>query len=182
VPVVTNEPEVVRPDDASPQPWANGLGVTRVLAERPAWRVSIAEIHGRMPFSTLPGFDRILIPLTEERLDLTIDGAPVRALRTRGVAFSGEARVTASTGEKPIEVLNVMVRRHLARASWAVDRVDDEIPVPGGATLTALVAGEALLDGVPLPVGSVLFRSSRARRLHCRAALVARVQVSPVPS
>jgi environmental stress-induced protein Ves len=61
------ETQVVRYRDIEPQPWANGLGVTRVVAigrsEEPThdfdWRLSVADVTDG-EFSKLPGTDRII--------------------------------------------------------------------------------------------------------------------------
>ncbi|MFH8251941.1 HutD family protein [Microbacterium sp. B2969] len=171
--------DVVTPADVSPQPWANGLGTTRVLVERLAWRVSIAEVRGRMPFSLLPGIDRILIPLTEPALTLMVDGVDHRVTSAAGLAFAGEAHAIAATGGRAVSVLNVMTRRALARTTWRIETHRGPFAVDPADTLTALVAGAARLDGIPLPLGSVLPTGSRPRALECADALIARFRVSP---
>ena len=39
-------------------PWVNGGGVTRVIADRPQFRLSLATIADEGPFSSFPGFER----------------------------------------------------------------------------------------------------------------------------
>lgn len=52
------EDSVVRAAALVPVPWANGGGVTRVIADRPQFRLSLATIAGEGPFSIFPGFER----------------------------------------------------------------------------------------------------------------------------
>ena len=90
--------------------------MTRVLAKTLAWRLSIAELRGRMPFSQLGGMDRILIPLSSQPLRLTIDGIEHQVSREEGIRFRGESRVVASVDRGGVSVVNLMVRRTLAEA------------------------------------------------------------------
>ncbi|WP_154678097.1 HutD family protein [Paraburkholderia nodosa] len=59
-----------------PEPWANGGGTTRTLARGPEqrgaapWRVSIATLDGPAKFSQLAGYDRTLLPIGDNAVDL----------------------------------------------------------------------------------------------------------------
>nr|MBP1190485.1 environmental stress-induced protein Ves [Frigoribacterium sp. PvP032] len=73
-------------------PWRNGAGTTTVVAEGSAscsWRVSVATISRSAPFSDFAGVDRLLMPLSEQGLDLVVDGRPVRREAFEVLAFAG---------------------------------------------------------------------------------------------
>jgi len=171
--------DVITPADVAPEPWANGLGVTRVLAKRLAWRLSIAELRGRMPFSSLSGVDRVLIPLNAPAVALVVDGVERRVTRERGIRFPGEARVVATTDRGGVSVVNLMVKRGLASPTYRIGVQHGVVPVDPAATLTVLLTGTATVDDLPLPVGSVLLQGTRNRRIHCESALIARFNVAP---
>ncbi|GAA1958171.1 HutD family protein [Agromyces allii] len=179
---------VVRPADVAAEPWRNGRGVTRVLVARPAWRISLAEIDGRAAFSEFTGFDRLLIPLDHGGLHLEIDGVGHRAAQHEGIAFRGEDRVTADSGDRPATVVNVMLRRSLVGADWAVS-------IGSGAMLAGLgssagteadVAAVVVLTGTasapearPLPPGSVVLPPWTARITACPEDVWAVLRVRP---
>lgn len=172
------ELDVITPADAAPESWANGLGVTRVLAKRLAWRLSIAELRGRMPFSSLAGVDRVLIPLSAPAVALVVDGVERRVTRERGIRFPGEARVVATADRGGVSVVNLMVKRGLASPAYRIGVHRGVVPVDPAATLTVLLAGAATVDDLPLPPGSALLQSPRERRIRCESALIARFDVT----
>lgn len=173
------ELDVVTPADAAAESWANGLGVTRVLAKRLAWRLSIAELRGRMPFSAFPGIDRVLIPLSAPTVALAVDGVERRVTRERGIRFPGEARVVATADRGGVSVVNLMVKRGLAEPAYRVAMVHGTVRVDPAATLTVLLAGAATVDDLPLPPGSALLQSPRERHIRCESALLARFDLTP---
>ena len=174
------ELDVVTPQDAKSESWANGLGVTRVLAKTLAWRLSIAELRGRMPFSQLGGMARILIPLSPQPLRLTIDGIEHQVTRDEGIRFRGESRVIASVDRGGVSVMNLMVKRTLAEAACHIRAYRNRVPVSPSATMTVLLAGSATVDDLPLPPGSALLQAARPRSILCESALVARFDIAPV--
>lgn len=173
---------IVSAASVAPEPWANGLGVTRVLTERLAWRLSIAEIRGRMPFSSLPGIDRMLIPLDRSELTLGIEGVPHRVTRGRGIRFAGEDRVVPSTSGRPASVVNIMVRRALAELTCRIERADGFVPIPPARAATVVLEGTAWFDDIPLYAGTALLASSHPRSIRCDGALLAIVEIGPVGS
>lgn len=173
------ELDVVTPADASPESWANGLGVTRVLARRLAWRLSIAELRGRMPFSALPGIDRVLIPLSAPTVTLAVDGIERRVTRERGIRFRGEARVVATADRGGVSVMNLMVKRGLAEPAYRIAVHRGSVEVDPATSLTVLLAGAATVDALPLPPGSALLQSARPRRIVCESALIATFDILP---
>ncbi|MEV8273039.1 HutD family protein [Microbacterium sp. NPDC077184] len=174
--------DVVTPAEAVPESWANGLGVTRVLATRLAWRLSIADLRGRMSFSSYPGVERVLIPLSAPSVVLTVDGVDHRVTRERGIRFAGEARVVASAERGGLSVLNLMVKRGLAAPTYRIDRVRGGTVVDTSTTLAVLLEGTATVDGLPLPPGSALLPGTRSRSIVCESALLARFDIVPAGS
>lgn len=108
---MSQEPTVVRSNDVSPQPWANGGGVTRELlsAEDGAWRVSLADIDRDGPFSTFPGRQRLLTVVEGTVLALGVDGVEHVVEPRRPFAFAGDSEVAAHVPEGPVRALNVIV-------------------------------------------------------------------------
>lgn len=173
---VQRDDDLITPDRARRERWANGLGVTDVLLDAPAWRLSIAEIESSAPFSAMPGIDRVLIPLTRSHIELDIDSVAHRVERTSGTAFAGEARVHAAVTGGPVRVLNVMARRPLARLTHVIRESHGSTTLPD-VTATVLLAGRADLDAIALPIGTVLLPTLDARRLSCDGALLAHITV-----
>jgi uncharacterized protein len=111
---------ILRAADRAAVPWKNGGGLTREVAVCPRgstledfeWRVSLAEIHTRGPFSAFPGVDRQMAVLAG-RLTLAIDEAETLTLSPDSppLGFPGEARVVAEPLGRPVTDLNVMTRR-----------------------------------------------------------------------
>jgi environmental stress-induced protein Ves len=102
---------VVRSDEVTPQPWANGGGTTRELARADdgTWRISLAEIAADGPFSGFPGRQRLLTVVEGPVLSLEVDGERHVVEPQRPFAFSGDATVVASVPEGAVLVLNVIV-------------------------------------------------------------------------
>lgn len=153
--------DIIRPVEVEPEPWANGLGITRVMAARSAWRISLAEIEGRMPFSPFLGADRVLIPLSPEGVTLEIDGWPRFVPRHTGREFHGEENVIADTGGGRVTVVNLMSRRSSGLLRWEIRRVSDGIDV--GANAVVVLGGEVRVDAERLPPGTVVLSAATSR-------------------
>jgi 7-cyano-7-deazaguanine synthase len=124
--------------DARPEPWKNGLGVTRTLAtdrdvDRHAdtltasgnpdwsWRISVADIEIPGSFSTFEQIDRTLILLHGGPLILNWSGAPI-TLTDAGqqISFDGEEAVDAQIAGTTVQALNLMTRRGQVRSTVSV--------------------------------------------------------------
>lgn len=123
---------IIRFADCARQPWKNGLGSTREIADHPAhagsdhflWRVSIAEVDSAAPFSCFPGIDRQIVLLDGAGFTMTLDGNRQHALTTRfePFAFAGEAKVDVTLTDGATRDFNLMLRRGQARGdvqAWA---------------------------------------------------------------
>ncbi|WP_266183708.1 HutD/Ves family protein [Dyella humicola] len=121
---------IIRAADCLPQPWKNGMGVTREIARFPVdadnehflWRVSVAEVNSAAPFSAFPGIDRHIALLDGAGFTMTLDGTLEHPLHTpyEPFAFAGEAHVDAALVGGPTRDFNLMVRRAQAQGSVAV--------------------------------------------------------------
>ena len=107
---------LVRLDDAPPQPWRNGGGVTRELLAWPDaadWqlRISVADIERDGPFSRFPGVTRWFCVLQGDGVHLAVGGTPHR-LRPGDapLVFSGEAETEAWLSGGATRDLNLMLR------------------------------------------------------------------------
>lgn len=176
------EPDLIVPADVTPELWANGLGITRVMARRLAWRLSIADVRGRMRFSPLPGIDRVLIPLGDAALQLNVDGVWHRVEPRRGIRFAGESRVLPSTSGRSVAVVNMMVRRGLADVAWRIDSHRGALPVPASVAATVVLSAKPATGGRALPPGTTLLPAARDRSLACNEALVVQFHIAPVES
>lgn len=93
----------LRSDDYRVMPWKNGLGTTTEIAVHPpdaaltdfTWRLSIADLGASGPFSSFPGYDRILVQLDGPPMILAHEGLAERRLTLREpYRFAGELRRT----------------------------------------------------------------------------------------
>ena len=89
-------------------PWANGGGVTRVIADRPgAFRLSLATIAADGPFSHFPGFMRHFA-LVSGCVALSCQAGTIDAL-SPPVTFRGDQPVAARLCDGPALAVNLMV-------------------------------------------------------------------------
>ncbi|WP_433585416.1 HutD family protein [Microbacterium hydrocarbonoxydans] len=168
-------PVIVRPADVAPQPWANGRGTTRVLAARPGWRISVAEIEGRMPFSPFLGADRLLIPLTPGGLALEINGSTARVPQYSAITFRGEDHVLADTGSARASVVNLMARRSSGRMQWAIHRVSGAIREEADAIV--VLGGRVEVRGEAVPPGAVIRPGPRSLAVSPTEGVIAVMRV-----
>lgn len=168
---------IVRPAGVAPEPWANGAGTTRVLAAGPAWRISLAEIEGRMPFSPFLGADRVLIPLGPFGLGLLVDGEWRRVPPLTGTAFAGESQVAAETQGRRVAVVNLMTRRSSGRMAWSVRRWGE--PSPWEDEALVVLGGRITADGESLDPGSVILPGTTRRATVRGEGIVAALRVGP---
>ncbi|WP_310134524.1 HutD/Ves family protein [Paraburkholderia terricola] len=144
----------------SPEPWVNGGGTTRTLAQgRNAdgladWRVSLADLTAAARFSQFPGFERTLLLIDDGTVDLHSQDGQLLARTGQPVQFSGDLHVWVSLPTKPVRVLNVMARREACRAKVSVATNALRIS-PAGVQLLISLSGQwslssALLKNVTL--------------------------------
>lgn len=107
---------VVLCDAQPPQPWRNGLGLTRELWAWPSaadWavRLSVADIGADAPFSAFPGVTRWFGVLAGAGVDLQLDGRTRRLTRASApLRFAGDVPVDCRLVDGPTRDLNLMLR------------------------------------------------------------------------
>ncbi|MBC7659839.1 MAG: HutD family protein [Chitinophagaceae bacterium] len=141
--------------DYKVMPWKNGGGSTTELAIFPRnaridepfqWRLSLAQLDGSGPFSTFPGYDRIITQLSGSPMILVHEGQSSIALnKNTPYPFRGEWQ-TEGRLEGRAQDFNVMVNRDHFRAELDVMTVRDRLticPSPSGTTYLWLAEGIA---------------------------------------
>ncbi|MDT5068868.1 MAG: uncharacterized protein QOK02_5023 [Mycobacterium sp.] len=154
---------LVRFADCTPEPWANGGGVTRLIAKGRLgegssdfdWRLSVADVSSSGAFSTLPGVDRVIILTDGPGLLLTIDGQQHALEPFHPLPFAGEASTECQVAE-PTRDFNVMTRRGVCTAAVDIYTGSETSAAPGesisyvialkGQTEVRLSSGTVNLD------------------------------------
>ena len=99
--------------------WRNGLGWTREIARSDMrsddwdWRLSIAEVDSDCAFSAFPGFDRVLLLLTGNGMELAFDDGEVSTVEPPHgrIAFAGERSLQCRLLDGATTDFNAMARR-----------------------------------------------------------------------
>ncbi|WP_042291637.1 HutD/Ves family protein [Paraburkholderia mimosarum] len=178
-----------------PEPWANGGGTTRTLARSPEqhgatpWRVSIATLVGPAKFSQFAGYDRTLLPIDDNAIELHSQDGQLLARGGEPVHFSGDLHVwVVNLPARPMNVLNVMCKRGAYRARVSVAAHSLHV-TPAPTHLLVSLAGQwnvesALLRGVTLAPLNALWVSGRPEELALRpsgpGAQLASIAIEPV--
>lgn len=134
----STSPQLVRFADCAPEPWANGGGVTRVVAKGQFdggsadydWRLSVADVSTSGAFSKLPGVDRVITLTDGPGLLLTVDGREHQLEPFRPLPFAGEAATECEVVE-PTRDFNVMTRRGVCAATVDVCTGSETLAAPG---------------------------------------------------
>ncbi len=179
---------IIRAADCSPQPWKNGMGVTREIARFPAdagsdqfvWRVSVAEVNSAAPFSAFPGIDRHIALLDGAGFTMTLNGAHEHRLHTpfEPFAFAGEAHVDVALVGGPTRDFNLMVRRAQALGSLTVYSEPGSHATDATSVLLYVLRGTARTAAGLLQVGDAWQPNGGAFVLH-EASLAFVVRVTP---
>ena len=159
-------------------PWKNGQGSTTELAVEPPgatlddflWRVSIAELRAPGPFSTFPGYDRIITQLDGPPMTLTHAGRrPVVLQPLVPHAFSGDDETDCDVAGIAHD-FNLIVRRDHACATLEVHTLSEGETLAGDAdavTLLHLLEGElAASDGALLDAGDTRIEEAGEKVSH----------------
>jgi uncharacterized protein len=147
------------------QRWRNGTGWTReiyrAVAGTPAasraaapdwdWRLSIAELESRGPFSTFPGVERESVLLHGNGVRLRVDGAQESVLlpphgRCR---YRGESSVEGEPIDGGVELFNLMWRREAVTVRmWHRPLVGPMVIFvePGSVWVVYLMSGSATIS------------------------------------
>lgn len=161
------------------QRWKNGGGwTTELAAESGLWRLSIAEIEQSGPFSDFAGYERTIMLLSGDGMQLDFEEAPGVRIDRPGepFVFDGGWKAHCRLLGGPSTDMNLMVDRERARATLRVLALEAEAAMLEAAPCTllyvlrgearvgilgldeAVEAGEVLrIDGaedLPFPVGA----------------------------
>jgi environmental stress-induced protein Ves len=140
-------------------PWANGGGVTRIIADRPDLRLSLATIGGAGPFSHFPGMTRHFALLAGQVVLRRGDGTLLARLDAGSppLVFAGDDPVHADPGAAPALALNLMVPTDAPRLRlerWQAGRVGAALAITACAAIAANDAALAPYDTL-FPAGVV---------------------------
>ena len=95
------------------QPWRNGGGTTRPLAEAANgdWRVSLADVARDGPYSPFPGMDRQSLVIKGAGVTLRNGTDTVAIKPGQPAGYEGEIVWQATLCDGPVVALNTMVKR-----------------------------------------------------------------------
>lgn len=129
--------KIFRNNDHKRKKWKNGAGDTIEIAIFPenadlndfVWRVSMAAVVESGPFSSFPGYDRILCVLEGNGIELHIgDNAPVTLTEESApFAFPADQPTQSILPDGEIRDLNIMFRRGLLQAKVDKQHIDSQL-------------------------------------------------------
>jgi len=131
----------------TPMPWRNGVGVTQEIAREPAqgepfiWRLSLATIAVSGPFSSYPGYQRVVALVDGRGFRLRTQDAPAQILATRGehAQFDGAAATHCELLDGACTDLSLMVREPGRIASVARLRIGGALTLPAACNMLQAV-------------------------------------------
>jgi environmental stress-induced protein Ves len=156
----------------SPEPWGNGQGITRTIARgldqagAATWRVSLAQWDRASRFSLFAGFDRTLLAIGDDSVDLYSYNDQLIASPEQPVHFSGDTPIWVGMPAKPVRVINVMARRISHRTEVTVHRHSARVTL-GSTHILFCVRGTWSLDSASLhdvslkPMSGICLESQR---------------------
>jgi|SRR5579872_2283004 len=161
-------------------PWKNGGGMTREIAyaqeSPPLWRLSLATIERDGPFSDFTGYDRTIVPISGDGIELTCnDTPPMRIAPRQPFSFAGEDAVFCRLLGGTTNDVNVMTRRDRYRHRVEVIATMHE-PLrrsAGVATLAYILGGPCSGDTFIATGGAALMLDST----QASAVLCVRIDV-----
>lgn len=174
-------------------PWKNGLGSTLEVATDAAvpggdwtWRLSIAGVPSRAPFSAFPGIDRFIACLEGPGLILE-HGGDRRSVPREGaaLAFSGEERVTGEPAGPGVRDVNLMLRRDRWRGRMTLVRggglvLEAPLVVVHAAEGSAAQRAETPEGRVELEPGHTLIAGGRIGLAHAPGCVAAACELHPI--
>ena len=151
------------------QPWKNGGGSTlellsHVREDRLLWRVSIADVERSGPFSDFTGYERTIMLLDGDGMELTIDDAPpVRIAQAFApLGFDGGAKTECRLLGGPVRDFNLMVDRASVFGTLTVQRCNPDVAIPLAVRWSLIYCLQGDVDivlgstGWPLSAGELL--------------------------
>jgi environmental stress-induced protein Ves len=155
---------VIKKDQFREMPWKNGLGSTQEIDIVPShtdftkgdfqWRLSSAVIKTANTFSPFPGYDRLLIVLSGQGLEL--NGSVLRPLSVH--AFSGEDTVECALVDGDVVDMGIIYKRDQYRCDMQVVTVNQTTKIffGDGVHYIKSISGGITLDGITLNTEEIL--------------------------
>jgi uncharacterized protein len=144
--------QIIRQSEFTVTPWKNGGGVTREALRVPPrgdpflWRVSVAQIDKSGPFSDFAAYNRTMVLLRGNGVDLNCANGERYRLREIGdlVEFDGALPMQCVLEAGPCVDLNLIAAKTLRAVRARVHRLQESLAVPaGGAGSTLIVPIDA---------------------------------------
>jgi hypothetical protein len=142
---------LIRPAEHRVMPWKNGLGTTTEIAIEPPgadiaggrflWRLSIAQVDRSCAFSAFPGYERTIMVISGEGMELAVGGRAAICLDRlyQPLVFSGDDAADCRLIGGPIRDFNLMVDRARLKARLAVVRPGSRPERHGFAGVAGLI-------------------------------------------
>jgi hypothetical protein len=145
--------QIIRQSSFAPQPWANGGGITHEAIRVPSngdsflWRVSVARIEASGPFSDFSAYNRKMVLLKGDGLELEFGNGQHAELRRIGelAEFDGALKTHCRLVGGPCVDLNLMV----AKSKSALARV---VQVKGTLETRSAESESTLIFGIDSPI------------------------------
>lgn len=162
----------IRLADVDDQPWKNGGGTTRPLANGRGWRISLATVAANGQFSVFDGWWRHSIVVAGDGLRLESASTAVSLSPHRAVSYDGGASWSCTLEGETASVLNVMCESRVATATLQVTRklrMNLQGPI---VLLPVNCSGICHVDGNTspflIPQGSFLLSDTQGPHITCR--------------
>jgi environmental stress-induced protein Ves len=137
------------------------------------WRVSVAQVDEDGPFSSFPGYDRVLVLLTGGGIDLHTGDTVVRLRAPFGAhRFPGEQPIDATLPAGPTTDFNLMWRRDVLDGEVTVLPIDGAHMMGASHAELCFVADGAVRLGGELLERGDLARLDGAQRAEGRGTLM----------
>ncbi len=179
--------EIISLSDVPEKPWKNGGGTSWEIAADeetpPGWRISVALIDRSGPFSDYSGYDRTIVAIDGDPVDLDVNGKLVSLVQGEPYDFRGEARVTC-TVQGSARDFNVMTRRdelghdvEIVSDSQRFILDDDEL------AFVFILRGEANVGGLQCKTADTVYIEDDEDRIDISPSpnsLACMVRITPV--
>lgn len=144
------------------QPWRNAGGSTTELAvhhqgEAFLWRASIADVAASGPFSDFAGYERSIMLLEGDGMELTFDQAPPRLIDTplKPFVFDGGWKTSCRLLGGPVRDFNLMVDRSRAKGMLSLVPASN-LEIRHAWTLVHCLQGKAMIEGKMVAAGEMV--------------------------
>ncbi|WP_432989552.1 HutD family protein [Dactylosporangium sp. CA-233914] len=107
---------------------------------RPPWRLSIADLTGPGPFSSLPGITRTFVPV-DSSVELRVDGETRRIAAATPFSFAGDSETILVRLTTPCRAVNLMVKADDSDPAELLPCRFPWLEFPTAAVVIALTAG-----------------------------------------